>query len=191
RSIFRDDRSGRGEIEQIVHSKAHDVDLRMMVVAQLPAGVGAINSAAGEIDIEILKLRRPMRREQPLDAAASRPAGAGVAPLEGGHAAVSEAAGAVEQQGRGDEIAGAAAHGAEPRQTEIASIAGHERREQAGGRARIGALIQASVIALVAAGDAGALEVRLGADHEGIELEVIANLTAADDAAGVTGGGAA
>ena len=133
-----------------------------------------------------------MQSEQPLGPAASRPAGAGVAVLEGGHAAVSEAGGAIEQQGRGDEIAGTAAHGAKPRQSEIAAVAGHESREDAGVQDRIGATRQASEIALVPAGDAGALKVRLGADHDGVaELVVIANLTAADNAAGVIAGRAA
>ncbi len=164
----------------------------MDVVAHLPKAAAAIISAAGEIDIEIFGLRRPMRSEQPLDAAASRPASEGAALLERIDAAVSEAAGAIEQQGGGDEIADAAAHRAEPRQAEIAAVAGHKRREDTGGRAHIGAGIRAGIVALVAAGEAGALEVRFGADQEGIaELVIIANLTATDDAASVTVGLAA
>jgi len=97
-----------------------------------------------------------MRSEQPLDAAASRPASEGAALLERIDAAVSEAAGAIEQQGGGDEIADAAAHRAEPRQAEIAAVAGHKRREDTGGRAHIGAGIRAGIVALVAAGEAGA-----------------------------------
>jgi len=58
------------EVEVIVHANAHDVELRMEVVAVVPA-VGAGRAIAVEVDVEIFGLRRPMRREQPLDAAAA------------------------------------------------------------------------------------------------------------------------
>ena len=85
----------------IVHANAHDVDLRMEALANGVAEVAA-RLVAGEIDIEIFQLGRPMRREQPLGAAAGGPAGWGVAKAKGVHLTIGEARRAVEQQGRQD-----------------------------------------------------------------------------------------
>ena len=183
RSVLGDDRSRGRPVEVIVHANAHDIELRMEVLALGPAE-GAGRSVAGEIDIEIFDLGRPMRGEQPLDAAAGGPAGAGVVKAKGVHLPIGEARRAVDQEGRREELADAAAHGAEPRQADVGAGDGSNRgqvvvvdRVVVEGREER----QRGVVA--AAAEAGALEVGLGANQELIELEVVADLSAANDAA--------
>ena len=163
----------------VVHAGAHDVDLRLEALADVPT---AIPSAVGEINVEIFGLRRPVRREHPLDAAARRPARGGGAKAKSAHLPIGEAAGAVDQQGRRDKVADAAAHGAKPGQVYIAPGHGPD-----GGQVAvrvIGGLKERQRGVVATAADAGALKVGLDAKDELIELEVVADLSAAEDAAG-------
>ena len=138
-----------------------------------------------EIHVEILELEAPALGEAILAAAADDEAGAGRLAAEGaedtrgaGHArrivgadlADREAAGHVEQQVGIGEQAGASAQRAEPAQMEVGGD--HGRAERTGRREAERA----------AAALAGALEVRLDAEHPVVELGVVADLSAEEPA---------
>src|SRR5208283_1967875 len=184
RSILGENRGGLRPVEVIVHASPHDVDLRVEVIAPVPAEAAG-RSATAEIGIEIFELRRPPGREHPLNAAAGGPAGAAVFGAPGLDAAIGEARRAVDEQRGREQPAGATANRADPVEAETTAVDRRDRHQSVAGnhRRRVEGEGSGSVAA-----DARALEVGLGADDDRrIELEVVADLSAADDASGAAG----
>ena len=179
-SVFRQNRSGSAPVEVIVHARADRMEARAVVdVVEAPTRVerpepAVVAVAAADLRIEILGLDRPVRHEHPLGAAAGGPArlhGAVlVQPAVALHFAISEAARAVDKHRWREQPTETAAHRAEP----VEARRGDRREAEQ----------PAQVVVVAARADARALEVGFGAHDEGRpELVVVADLTAANDAA--------
>ena len=178
----------------IVHAGANRVPTRVVVHAvQADAEVVAPAAvAARHVRVQVFGLRRPVRHEHPLSAAASGPARlrrrliavpAAIAAL---NVSIGEAARAVDQQRRHNRQAETAADRAEPRNAGAATNPTRNVNQLVTG-VDVG---QVAILRARAAAHRGALEVGFRADQsahaaqrEAADLVVIADLAAADHAA--------